>query len=385
MPNKLITKYHNGGIQKLSTPAAYLTVSPGIDINKITAGFKSTLDKQLKSTGTLPKTPTAISSLGLDLLGQAPQLLDAGLQVFGGKKAETASGTEEFIMGGMDMAAGALLKSGNPLAMAGGALLTGLTAVNKYTGTTAKKQGTIGLDTGGYSTQMNTNAGKKQTLLGTLAGKTKRADALTKQVDRTNLLAGNAAYQNKTNLMASQNFTDILNNKNQQKLFGGIGTNILTAKTGAKINPKQLSNIKKKAQYKVTKAQEGSTATNITTLQTGGIITSNDVKEMNVIPEGALHARKHNLPEEIASQVTDKGIPVITQEEGGKITQHAEIEHSEIIFTKSVSKQLEEWFKEYNETENNNRKKELELECGKFLTSEILENTDDRVGLIEQV
>jgi len=120
-------------------------------------------------------------------------------------------------------------------------------------------------------------------------------------------------------------------------------------------------------------------------LQNGGVISLQNGGEMNVIPEGALHARKHNLPEEIANQVTDKGIPVITQDDDGKITQHAEIENSEIIFTKSVSEQLEEWYKEYNTTDESARKKELELECGKFLTSEILENTEDNMGLIEQV
>jgi hypothetical protein len=62
----------------------------------------------------------------------------------------------------------------------------------------------------------------------------------------------------------------------------------------------------------------------------------------NVIPEGALHARKNNYNGDLGEQVTSKGIPVISIEDGGKITQHAEIEHSEIIFNKQVSTQLED-------------------------------------------
>ena len=41
--------------------------------------------------------------------------------------------------------------------------------------------------------------------------------------------------------------------------------------------------------------------------------------------------------------------------------------------------------KEYTDTDDASLKKELEVKCGKFLTEEILENTQDNVGLIEQV
>lgn len=105
--------------------------------------------------------------------------------------------------------------------------------------------------------------------------------------------------------------------------------------------------------------------------------------KMNVIPEGALHARKHDLPEEIAEQVTKKGIPVVTEEEGGKLTQHAEIERDEIIFHKEATNTIEDYFKKYNEAKTTKEKDKIALECGKYLTSEILTNTDDRTGLLE--
>jgi rRNA-processing protein FCF1 len=52
---------------------------------------------------------------------------------------------------------------------------------------------------------------------------------------------------------------------------------------------------------------------------------------MNLIPEGALHARKHDIVSsdpELEGQITTKGIPVISKS-GGEITQHAEIEREE--------------------------------------------------------
>ena len=85
---------------------------------------------------------------------------------------------------------------------------------------------------------------------------------------------------------------------------------------------------------------------------------------MNVIPEGALHARKHNMDME---GITKKGIPVITKEEGGEIVQHAEIERDEIIFTKEVTEKLEELYKKGTD--------EAAIEAGKILAREIMENT----------
>ena len=107
--------------------------------------------------------------------------------------------------------------------------------------------------------------------------------------------------------------------------------------------------------------------------------------KMNVIPEGALHARKHNLPEAIAEKVTNKGIPVITLEEGGDIKQHAEIEVNEIIFNKETTDKLEDFFKKFNEAEDKKDKDLIAIEAGKFLASEILENTEDNTNLIKTI
>lgn len=90
--------------------------------------------------------------------------------------------------------------------------------------------------------------------------------------------------------------------------------------------------------------------------------------QKNVIPEGALHARKHHM--ENADNLTKKGIPVVTNE--GE--QQAEIELNEIIFSLEVTKKLEELCADGSD--------EAAIEAGKLLVKEILFNTDDRTGLI---
>ena len=90
---------------------------------------------------------------------------------------------------------------------------------------------------------------------------------------------------------------------------------------------------------------------------------------VNVIPDGALHARKHNMDIE---GVTTKGIPVISEKEGGEIEQQAEIEKEEIIFRLEVTKKLEELAKEGSD--------DAAVEAGKLLVNEILYNTVDKTN-----
>ena len=83
---------------------------------------------------------------------------------------------------------------------------------------------------------------------------------------------------------------------------------------------------------------------------------------------------------EHAEGLTKKGIPVI--DEDGE--QQAEIEHSEIIFTLEVTKKLEEYYQIfYSEESTNKEKEQAALDAGKLLVYQILENTEDRTGLIE--
>lgn len=90
---------------------------------------------------------------------------------------------------------------------------------------------------------------------------------------------------------------------------------------------------------------------------------------INVIPDGALHARKHNMA---LDGVTPKGIPVVSEKEGGEIEQQAEIEKEEIIFRLEVTKKLEELAQ--------NGSDDAAIEAGKLLVNEILYNTIDKTN-----
>ena len=104
---------------------------------------------------------------------------------------------------------------------------------------------------------------------------------------------------------------------------------------------------------------------------------------INVIPEGALHARKHNMDIE---GITKKGIPVIAEGEGGEVEQQAEIERAEIILRLELTQKLEELQKKfYNKDTSDKEKDECALEAGQLLVQEILYNTQDNANLINQV
>lgn len=120
-----------------------------------------------------------------------------------------------------------------------------------------------------------------------------------------------------------------------------------------------------------------------------GVETSEDP---NVIPEGAMHKNKNHLDLDI----TPKGIPVghlTTGEEvsniediqtaKGDFVQDAEIESSEVIFSKELTDYVENARKEWHNSYKQNN--ELLLEVGKRITKELLTNTEDNVGLIPQM
>ena len=109
-------------------------------------------------------------------------------------------------------------------------------------------------------------------------------------------------------------------------------------------------------------------------LQNGGVVGI----DTNILPEGALHARKNNLAElnPNLEDATKKGIPVMAAEGGEVGEQVAEIEHSEIIFRLDVTKRLEELRKDGSE--------EAMIEAGKLIAEELIENTQDNVGMITE-
>ena len=104
--------------------------------------------------------------------------------------------------------------------------------------------------------------------------------------------------------------------------------------------------------------------------------------QMNVIPEGALHARKNNMELAKEGEVTHKGVPVVDNDG----VQQAEVEKEEWTMTKELTDDVESWYKKYYDEETSQKEKdELAIKCGKRITKELLHNTDDRANLIAKM
>ena len=226
------------------------------------------------------------------------------------------------------------------------------------------------VDTSSSYTGEEALASKKFGLLG-LRGAKKYAGLVNqRQIDRD--LAANVLQEGKDDLLAA-------NNVQQYQMRDTLSKNgddwiymTRAGKFGMKIKEaKRLSSLYRKKLTSAEPLKEGNT---VSEFKNGGSI--------NVIPEGALHARKNNLTEinpELEG-ITKKGIPVISKEEGGEMIQHAEIERSEIIFNLETTKKLESLREQYNKSEDKSEKDNLAIEAGKLLAQQIMENTIDNTG-----
>jgi hypothetical protein len=169
-----------------------------------------------------------------------------------------------------------------------------------------------------------------------------------------NINKGWVSQTSREEQLAGMNSTANTMSRNQIQLGGGLrqeDMRLLAAKKGTKL---AFKNIKRKVANK---------------FQQGG--------KMNLIVDGALHARKNNMELE---DITHKGVPVISYEEGGEITQHAEVEREELILHKELTDTLEKLLKKYKDGDE-----KAIIEAGKLIASEILENTQDNTGTLEAV
>ena len=98
----------------------------------------------------------------------------------------------------------------------------------------------------------------------------------------------------------------------------------------------------------------------------------------SLMPSGKLHKELSHINElgEQYEDLTRKGIPVVTLDEGGEIQQVAEVERDEWIWNLEFTQQIEALWKDGSE--------EAMIEAGKLLAEELLRNTDDISGIIHK-
>lgn len=186
-------------------------------------------------------------------------------------------------------------------------------------------------------------------------------------------MARNVVNLNRQVVEARTQATDNTNRSFLNKKAGGVSGSLLTAKNGGIL--KEIKSVISKHNRKLILDEnffkkELQESSDIKMFKDGGA----------VIPSGALHKNKHHLESidpNLKQNITTKGIPVITIEEGGEIKQHAEIEKEEVILSLSLTKQIEQLWKEGTD--------EAAIEAGKLLTEALLRDTEDNVGLIEKI
>ena len=311
--------------------------------------------------------------------GQTMGVIGSSLDTVGSAlipKTENSSGVDAAFQVG-DAASNALMQI-NP--MAGGIAKAGLFALKTINSIGGSKADSFNLNKDAFST-----VGSDYTGSSSLA-----SDAMSKSGKRYGLFSGGASSANraiaKANLqqdkvanIASQTMDDknkqnsmssIYNNKYATDLLGGYKQkDIRIGKVGLKLpTKKQIAKIDKFLNGGSTQSYLVATKPVyevVEEFKSGGQIKG------NIIPEGALHARKNNMD---VQSITNKGIPVVSEDKDG-IVQQAEIECNEIIFNKDVTNKLEEFFR--------NSSDKTAIECGKLLATEIVENTEDRTGLIK--
>ena len=207
-------------------------------------------------------------------------------------------------------------------------------------------------------------------------GAAKRYQKKVDKREQERLTATDILNKGKDDLLASTNVQQMQLADNLKKNASDWMYNIRAGEFGMKIKEAQRLSKQYRNRRPATTGEPAKAGTTETPqfLKDGGTI--------NVIPEGALHARKHHL-EELNPElegITKKGIPVVSQGEGGEVIQQAEIERSEWILNLEATNKIEELRKKYHSTESEAEKDQIAIEAGKLLTQEIMENTKDNTG-----
>lgn len=172
------------------------------------------------------------------------------------------------------------------------------------------------------------------------------------------------------------NYAPQLYATNNQMIYNGYTPGLTLHKHGGTIP--ELDEVRSIIQSLQSKKQE-ITSEETQKFQLGG--------KMNMIVTGALHARKHNLEElnpVLEGEITKKGVPVVTFDEGGEVDkQLAEVEREELIIEKSSTEYIEDLYNSYNLAKTKIESDKIAIECGKFLVKQLLLNTDDPGKIIK--
>ena len=186
----------------------------------------------------------------------------------------------------------------------------------------------------------------------------KKIDAAIKEANRKNELLTNV---NMTNTLRKQ--SDYGRDLAQQNMNRYAGTNYMDMRAG-------------KHGMKIQSLEE------IRLMLTNRKIESEDVQKFaeggSILPVGQRHKTLHHMDQlgEQFEDLTRKGIPVVTVDESGDLTQVAEIECMEWTTSKSLTDEIETLWKDGSE--------EAMIECGKLVCEHLLRQTKDEGGILNE-
>ena len=188
-----------------------------------------------------------------------------------------------------------------------------------------------------------------------LFGQKKIANAV-REANRNNQLL---TEMNITNTMRKQ--SDYSQDLAQQNINRYAGTNYMDMRMGRKgMKIQNLEEIRELLKNRVVEELD------VQKFAEGG----------SLMPSGKLHKELNHMQEfgEQFEDLTRKGIPVVTVDESGDLTQVAEIEHSEWIMSKSLTDEVEVLWKDGSE--------DAMIQCGKLICDHLLRETKDENNVI---
>lgn len=328
-----------------------------------------TADEVAKVVGDARASKAANFAKGMDGAKQALQMFKIA-----GQALDTVTGAVGINNDQIDQAAADKLGFGsanrfNNLV----SMIPGAKAVMSIAGTTLQNANesayanTMGSSFTGSMTDLNTakSVGGKRMLIGKEQAQAAldTSNAQQSAITRIGMETELAKQSNTGELYQQQNF-----NKYQ-----GHSPSLLLGRNGGTIP--ELDSAREFLKILSKKAKE------VSKYQLGGKIID---PSKNIIPDGAMHKNLNHLSEaneELDGQVTTKGIPVVSENADGTITQHAEVEVGEVIFNLANTKIIEDYWQQYKETGDDS----IAIECGKFLTKELLRNTVDKAGIKKEI
>lgn len=220
-----------------------------------------------------------------------------------------------------------------------------------------------------YSNEAGNLARKKYGLVS--GGGKKYANNLINEALRQQQVMEDIAENATDRSNIAKSMTMFNNMRNNFDLSGGYNYGLQAAKNGAKLSQARqiLKKYKKQQINSLQKGGEIIQEYSVIELVTPEIESFKQGGTINVIPDGALHAHKNNMG---LDNITPKGIPVVDNDN----EQQAEIEREELILIKSVTEKLEELYKKYQESQDD----DIAIEAGKLLVEQILHNTQDNTN-----